>query len=141
MKRFLLVFALLLSSIQLFANYCGNLGITIENTTAHDCVLRYTRMDYGYMQDQVPTTIPAGSTSPTFYMHQGFFGLAVLLDYRCDNKTLIFYSSQDYCRYSAGMVNGEQFYENGSELHMDHKIELGSYWSKLPGQITWRIRR
>lgn len=137
MKRHLTILALLTITSPLFAAFCGNLGITITNETDNDCVLRNTRVDSGLFQDQTPMTIPSHSTSPTFYMVQDSSGVAVQIDYRCDKKVAMFYSSQDYCGFSAGYVQGFSYYTN--DLSVDHQIAIGSYWAATPGQISWRI--
>ncbi len=137
MKRITVTLSLLILSTSLFAGYCGNLGITIINVSSHDCVLRNTQVDSGLFQDQAPITIPSNSTSPTFYMAQDNNGVRVLLDYRCDNKAALFYSEQDYCGFRAGNVIGYPLY--ATDMGLDYQVSMGSYWSAIPGQITWRI--
>lgn len=137
MKRHLTISILLTITSPLFAAFCGNLGITITNETEHDCVLRNTRVDNGFFQDQAPMIIASHSVSPTFYMVQDGSGIDVQLDYRCAKKVAMFYSSQEYCGFSAGNVRGYSYYTN--DLSVENQIVIGSYWAATPGQISWRI--
>lgn len=137
MKRQIMTVGLLAASSALFALDCGNLGITIVNSSAHQCVLKHTQLANGYFQNQAPLTIPSGSTSPTFYLTQDSSGVQVELDYRCDDKVVVMNSTQDHCGFMAGYVMGYAYH--GNDLVTEHQETIGSYWSEIPGQITWTI--
>lgn len=137
MKKQLTILALLTITSPLFAAFCGNLGVTIMNETDYDCVLRKTYVEHGFFQDQAPMVIPGHSVSPTFYMAQDSSGIGVQMDYRCAKKVAMFYSSQQYCGFSAGGVDGYSYYTN--DLSVENQIVIGSYWAATPGQINWRI--
>ena len=139
MKRVWITLGLCFTSTILFALNCRNLGITITNATSYNCALSTTSLFYGSLfSGPVPQTISSGETSSTFYMLQDNIGIGVQLDYRCDdNKVVIFYSGQNHCGFSAGKVAGFPYI--GSNLGLEHHETKGSYWSNIPGQITWKI--
>lgn len=140
MKRVFSLLGLYFTSTFLLAMDCGSLGITITNMSGQDCVLRNKTVLFGSLIDEVPLTIPSGTTSPTFFIQQvKFIGSFLGLDYRCDNNKLVAFSSiQDFCLFSAGDVRGE-IYE-GNDLIVEYTKTLGNYWAELPGQIKWTIR-
>lgn len=129
--------ALLLSTSALALD-CGNLGISIENNSGHDCVLKHSTIFNGYSQNATPTVIPNGTTTPVFYLYQDGEGVAVEYDFRCDGKLAEMYSSQSYCGLSAGYVYGSSY--AGNDLEVEHQEMSGSYWSSTPGYIHWRIK-
>ncbi len=129
---------MMMASTTLFALDCGNLGITIENTSAHNCVLKHVLLMHGHFQDQVPLSMPSGSTSPVFYLYQDNDGVAVELDYRCDNKLVVINSSQTYCGHTAGYVKGNAY--SGNDMVTEHRETMGGYWYATPGQIDWTFR-
>lgn len=137
MKRPIIGVTLLAVFSAAFALDCGNLGITIVNSSPHQCVLRHALLMNGYFQNQAPLTIPSGSTSPTFYLAQGSYGIGVELDYRCDDQVVVINSMQEHCGFMAGYVMGNAYF--GNDLVTEHQETIGSYWSELPGQITWTI--
>ena len=129
--------SIILTSTALNALDCGHLGITIVNASVHQCVLYAVRTINGYFIDWAPLTILSGTTSPTFYMNQDYYGVSVELNYRCDNKVVIFDSLQGFCDFMAGNIDGSSYI--GNDLKTEHKEQLGSFWSSRPGQITWVI--
>lgn len=139
MKKLAVLFALMSISISSFAKInCQNLGITITNQSGHDCKLRINNRYYGSLyQGEIPTHIPNGTTTEVFYMKQSGNGVGIQLDYRCDNKVAIFTSYQDYCYMSAGSVWGT--YYIGNDFSTISQPQMGSYWSGMPGQISWKI--
>ena len=139
MKRLVAALGLFSVSTILFSLDCGYLGITIMNASGHDCKLRNTTLRYGALyQGGVQAEIPNGTTSKTFYLEQGYKqGAGVTLDYRCDNKVVIFYSLQTRCGLFAGSISGWPYI--GNDLALEHWEIIGSSWSPLPGQITWKI--
>lgn len=138
MKRILAILGLLSSSVMAFALGCEHLGITVTNTSPHDCVLKATQLFYGSLyRGGVPAVIPSGTTSPVFYFLQDDIGVGVRLDYRCDNKVVIFYSGQNSCSLGAGDIGGFPYI--GNDLPVDHRETMGSWWYGLPGHISWKI--
>jgi hypothetical protein len=139
-KRLLVLLVLFSASTMLCAKSlnCQNLGITIANTSAHDCKLRATSLFYGALfTGGIPGNIPSGTISKVFYMQQDGYGIGIQLDYRCDDKVVVFYSGQNYCNLSAGKIGGWPYI--GNDLGLEHHETMGSYWSGVPGQISWKI--
>lgn len=128
---------LLLTSTTSMATSCAQLGITIQNETEHECVLKSKRMDQGVLLNEIADVIAPHTQSPVFYTSQDSFGIGLMLDYRCGNKLVMLYSMQEYCFLSAGNVQGFSYYVN--DLNTDHRITQGSYWNGVAGQIAWRI--
>lgn len=139
-KRTLLCLSLSLLTSALYALDCGNLGITIINNTGGTCELKSSIFIYGYYNSNLPRSIPNGATAPTFYLQQDSDGIGAEFDYRCDNnKVAIFYSFQSYCGIYAGTIVGQAY--TGNDLVAEYRREEGSYWNKLPGQITWTLHQ
>ena len=138
MKKTLVIASLLAASTGSFALNCGNLGIKISNTSNQECVIRNKSLFYGFLdKGVVPSSIPSGTTSDTFYMLQDSVGVGIQLAYQCGDKMVKFYSYQEYCLMSAGEVGGVADIWN--DLAMNHRETWGSFWFGTPGQITWQI--
>ena len=138
MKRLVVALGLLSISTTSLALGCDNLGITITNNSGNDCKLRATTMFYGSLyQGTPPASIPSGTRAQTFYLLQDAYGAGVRLDYRCDGKVVIFYSGQNYCSFIAGDIGGSAY--EGNDLNLHHQEVVGSYWSSIPGKISWII--
>jgi hypothetical protein len=137
MKRALFALILVATSNVVFAEYCGNLGITITNASDVDCNLKSYNFLNGVSQSPLPITIPAHSTTPVFYADQDTNGINLYQVYRCGANIAAFYSTQEYCGISAGIVFGFANYNN--EMYLDNQVLMGSLWNSLPGKISWRI--
>ena len=139
MKKSLTLAGLLTASPLLFALNCGNLGIKIINNTNQDCQLKNKIISYGMLdQGTPPLNIPKGSESDLFFMYQDNVGVGVQLNYQCGDKRVKFYSYQEYCLIRAGDVGGS--WDVWNDLALVNHPKMGSYWSSLPGQITWEIQ-
>jgi hypothetical protein len=139
MKHVPLILGLSLITTSLFALDCGNLGLTITNNTGATCELKNTIFLYGYYSGGIPRSLPNGATSDTFYITQDNNGIGLELDYRCDNKVVIFLSQQAYCGIYAGSIYASTY--GGNDLNAEYRAQEGSYWYGLPGQITWNIHQ
>lgn len=139
MKKLAVMFIFMSISIASFAKVnCQHLGITITNQSGHDCKLKINNQFAGFLQEgEIPTHIPNGATTQVFYMKQDGNGVSIQLDYRCDNKVAIFTSNQQYCYWNSGETWGTYYVGNDFTV-MPQSIN-GSYWSGLPGQISWKI--
>ena len=125
-------------SPSLFALDCTNFGITITNETVDECVLKSSSLFYGYLfSGMVPLTIPSKATSPKFYLQQDDIGAGIQLNYRCNAKSVSFYSGQEHCNWVAGGIGGDTF--GGNDLNVEYQYQYGSRWSNKAGEISWRI--
>ncbi len=142
MRSCLLVFITLFFSTIASANTdlsCGYLNITVVNNTGHDCVLRNTKIyNRSRVDGDISQVIANGSMAPTFRIQQTYTnGPSIQLDYQCENKTIAITSRQNYCFLSAGDISGTT--ESSNNVRAQYNTSLGSYWSGLPGQITWKL--
>lgn len=138
-KNILTTIVVISMSTSVFSLNCTNLGVRITNTTPYACELKGKSIFYGALaENQIPTTIQSGTATQEFFMKQDDIGIGFTLNYTCGNKNIKFYSYQDYCGIAAGEVGG--YPETWNELTMQHMDRMGSYWSGLPGLISWTIQ-
>ncbi|WP_019215348.1 hypothetical protein [Legionella tunisiensis] len=139
MKRLLVASSLLFTSTILFAD-CSELGISIQNDSNHNCVLKNHIIYYGFFSEStIPTTIPAKTTSNVFYGSQDNIGIGITLTYTCDNELVKFYSAQNYCSFWTGAGDLAGIPYDISTLSLSYEKMPASGLANSPGQIVWRI--
>ena len=118
---------------------CGYLNITINNTTGQNCTLQNSVIYNGSLGDiPIPSTIANGQMTQSFTLEQSYIGgPSLLLEYRCGTENISFVSSQDFCFLSAGNIIGQV--EVANNMNAQYASIIGSFWSKLPGQINWTL--
>ncbi|KTD04141.1 hypothetical protein [Legionella feeleii] len=139
MKRLLVATGLLFASTGLFAD-CSEMGISIQNDSDHNCILKNHIIYYGYFSEgSIPTTIPAKTSTGFFYGSQDSVGVGIILAYTCGNETVKFYSGQNYCSFwtGAGDIGGMPY--DSSTLSLSYTKTPGSALANYPGHIVWRI--
>lgn len=138
-KSKILFLGLMISAFELHSFGCESLAITITNVSDYPCELKRATAIDGTFATQVPSTIPASTTSDIFYVSQnGIAGITAEFYYQCNDKRVTFESKQGYCGFAtAGLIKGHAFI--GNDLTAEHNEIMGSYWSDIPGKIDWKI--
>lgn len=123
-----------------YENNCGNLSITITNTTGEPCTLMNSYLYHGYylLSSSTPTFIPPGTVAGPIFLEQGIFGPELELTYSCGfNRLVTFSSKQNYCFLSAGQVYGQVQYSQN--VRADYQAMSGSWLWSQHGNINWQL--